>query len=138
MAQNEPLERRALSAGHFLFVLILVTPPGLASYRAFGPTAAAWIGGWCAAVSWFTYLIYAWDKQQARNQERREPEKLLHLAELAGGWPGAFLAQRRLRHKSVKFSYQFVFWLIVIGYELVAMDFLLGWPLWHRLFAAFQ
>jgi hypothetical protein len=30
-----------------------------------------------------------------------------------GGWPGAFVAQRRLRHKCVKRKYQIVFWLIV-------------------------
>jgi uncharacterized membrane protein YsdA (DUF1294 family) len=36
--------------------------------------------------------------------------------------PGAYLAQRRLRHKSSKRSYQVVFWLIVLGYQLVAVD----------------
>jgi uncharacterized membrane protein YsdA (DUF1294 family) len=41
-------------------------------------------------------------------------EKTLHLCELAGGWLGAFVAQRKLYHKSRKSSYQVVFWLIVI------------------------
>jgi len=41
----------------------------------------------------------------------------LHLLELLGGWPGAFLAQRRLRHKCSKRRYQFVFWLIVLAYQ---------------------
>ena len=51
----------------------------------------------------------------------------LHLLELLGGWPGAFLAQRRLRHKCSKGSYQFVFWLIVLGYQFAAYDSLQHW-----------
>ncbi|SJM91388.1 Cold-shock protein (fragment) [Crenothrix polyspora] len=43
----------------------------------------------------------------------RIPEKSLHTLELLGGWPGALLAQRTLRHKNRKPSYQVVFWLIV-------------------------
>jgi len=56
---------------------------------------------------------------------------MLHLAELLGGWPGAFLAQRRLRHKCSKVSYQFAFWCIVGLFQLVSTDFILG----HRLSA---
>jgi uncharacterized membrane protein YsdA (DUF1294 family) len=53
--------------------------------------------------------------------------------ELAGGWPGAFLAQRRLRHKCSKVSYQITFWLIVSLHIYVATDYLLGWRLVHAL-----
>ncbi len=134
--QKEQSERSGLGGGHFLFLCLLLTPPSLASYRAFSPTVAAWIGGWTAAVSLFTYLMYAWDKRRARDQQWREPESLLHVMELAGGWPGAFLAQRHLRHKSSKVSYQFIYWLIVLGYEFIAVDFLLGWPLGRMLRAA--
>jgi uncharacterized membrane protein YsdA (DUF1294 family) len=54
-------------------------------------------------------------------------EANLHLLELLGGWPGAFLAQRRLRHKCSKGSYQFVFWLIVLGYQFAAYDSFHDW-----------
>ena len=43
-----------------------------------------------------------------------------------GGWPGAFLAQRRFRHKTRKLPYQFVFIVIVLLYQLVAVDEILG------------
>lgn len=55
------------------------------------------------------------------------PEARLHFMELIGGWPGAFLAQRRLRHKCSKVSYQVVFWMIVIAYQLAAFDSLQQW-----------
>ena len=138
MAQPEQIPNGRLRGWHFIFLGVLLAPPAAAIYRGFGPTVSGWIGGWCVAASAFTYLIYARDKRLARDQEWREPESLLHFTELAGGWPGAFLAQRRLRHKSSKFSYQFVFWLIVLLHELVAADFLLGWPLLHRLLAAIK
>ena len=59
--------------------------------------------------------------------ERRIPEQTLHLLEILGGWPAAFLAQRVLRHKSSKVSYQIAFWLIVLLYQFVAIDFQRDW-----------
>ncbi|MEQ8956771.1 MAG: cold shock and DUF1294 domain-containing protein [Coleofasciculus sp. C2-GNP5-27] len=64
-------------------------------------------------MSGLTFALYAQDKSRARTGESRIPEKTLHLCELAGGWLGAFIAQRTLRHKSSKNSYQVVFWAIV-------------------------
>ena len=46
-----------------------------------------------------------------------------------GGWPGAFVAQRRLRHKCVKPRYQVTFWLIVALHQYVAFGFLQRWEL---------
>jgi uncharacterized membrane protein YsdA (DUF1294 family) len=63
--------------------------------------------------SLLTFLIYAWDKRAARRGRERVPEVTLHTLELFGGWPGALLAQRLIRHKNAKVSYQVVFWLIV-------------------------
>jgi uncharacterized membrane protein YsdA (DUF1294 family) len=38
----------------------------------------------------------------------------LHLLGLAGGWPGALIAQQMLRHKSKKASFLAVFWVTVL------------------------
>ncbi|WP_277963104.1 DUF1294 domain-containing protein [Pseudomonas sp. RIT-To-2] len=61
--------------------------------------------------------LYWRDKHQARTDGRRTPEKVLHLVELLGGWPGALVAQQVFRHKTRKVSYQVVFWLIVLVHQ---------------------
>jgi uncharacterized membrane protein YsdA (DUF1294 family) len=67
-----------------------------------------------AAASVMTFIVYARDKSAAQKDQRRTPEKTLHLLALVGGWPGAWLAQRVLRHKSSKVEFQRVFWITVL------------------------
>jgi len=86
-----------------------------------------WIGAYALAINALAYGAYAFDKRRARAKERRLAETRLHLLELLGGWPGAFLAQRRLRHKCSRITFQSVFWLIVLAYQFVAFDSLRNW-----------
>jgi uncharacterized membrane protein YsdA (DUF1294 family) len=81
-----------------------------------------WMLIYALVLSAVTYWAYAIDKERARKNRWRLAEGRLHLLELLGGWPGAYLAQRWLRHKSSKRSYQIVFWLIVLVYQLAAVD----------------
>ena len=66
------------------------------------------------AVSSLTYIVYAKDKKSAQAGSQRSPENTLHLLSLACGWPGAVLAQQRLRHKTKKVSFRITFWLTVV------------------------
>lgn len=61
-----------------------------------------------------TFLLYAKDKSAAKTNRRRTPENRLHLFALIGGWPGAWVAQQLLRHKSRKRSFRVFFWVTVI------------------------
>lgn len=61
-------------------------------------------------------LTYARDKLSALRGNWRVPESSLHLIEAAGGWPGAYVAQHTMRHKTIQQSYQVVYWLIVAGH----------------------
>jgi uncharacterized membrane protein YsdA (DUF1294 family)/cold shock CspA family protein len=65
-------------------------------------------------LSILTFGIYAADKSAAQKGQWRTPEKTLQLLALAGGWPGALFAQRLLRHKSRKPSFQLAFRAAVI------------------------
>ncbi len=70
--------------------------------------AAYWL------LSTLTFLIYAADKRAARRHGARHSEASLHWLALLGGWPGAWLAQQALRHKSSKRSFRWRFWLTVL------------------------
>lgn len=65
-------------------------------------------------LSTLTFIVYALDKHAAQTGRWRTPESTLHLLELAGGWPGAWVAQQVLRHKSRKPAYRVAFWAMVV------------------------
>lgn len=90
---------------------------------AFGLIAAAsamlgktpfWLPGIYLGMSCLTFLIYWSDKSAAKKDQWRTPESTLHTLALAGGWPGAALAQQKLRHKSKKQEFRFIYWLTVL------------------------
>jgi uncharacterized membrane protein YsdA (DUF1294 family)/cold shock CspA family protein len=67
-----------------------------------------------AGASLIAFLAYAIDKSAAIHNRWRTSESTLHLISLAGGWPGALLAQRLLRHKSRKEEFRRVYWATVV------------------------
>ena len=64
-------------------------------------------------MSILTYKAYASDKRAAEHGNWRTPESQLHAMALAGGWPGALLAQSQLRHKSKKQPFKTILWLTI-------------------------
>lgn len=78
-----------------------------------GRIPAAILGLYLVA-SIVSFFAYAFDKSAAQRNQWRTQESTLHLFALIGGWPGALAAQRLLRHKSAKTSFQAVFWGTVI------------------------
>ncbi|HAW94983.1 MAG TPA: DUF1294 domain-containing protein [Phycisphaerales bacterium] len=58
------------------------------------------LGSWYALAGLWAFVSFACDKRAARKHRRRTPERHLHLLELLGGFPGAWLAILFLRHKS--------------------------------------
>lgn len=126
-----PVPRRhrgKLSARAVISLVLLLLIPAVASERLarffFEPRFVfGYLGGiWC-----LTFWLYWHDKRQAETGGWRTPESTLHLVELLSGWPAAFLAQRALRHKISKTSYQVGFWLIVLLHEAVSFDFVSNW-----------
>jgi uncharacterized membrane protein YsdA (DUF1294 family)/cold shock CspA family protein len=68
------------------------------------------VAGIYAGVSLITFIAYARDKSAAASGTSRTSEITLHGLSLAGGWPGALLAQQFLRHKTTKAEFRAVFW----------------------------
>ncbi|WP_133010276.1 DUF1294 domain-containing protein [Marinomonas flavescens] len=65
--------------------------------------------------------FYGWDKRAAKKSRRRVPEVTLHWLALLGGWPGAILAQKYFRHKTIKKSFRIAFWLTCVANILLLM-----------------
>ena len=111
--------------------LKLLALAGLCLLPAVGAAQMAFSGqSWAPLVvyplaSLFSLLLYWQDKQRARTQAWRTPEKVLHASELCGGWPGALVAQQLFRHKTRKVSYQATFWVIVMLHQAFWADHLL-------------
>lgn len=101
----------------------------LACHVAWGLPPGLW--GVYSALSMATFIVYALDKRAARRGDWRVAEATLHLLSLAGGWPGALLAQQTLRHKSAKPSFRRVFW-ATVALNVVAFA-LVFTPLWRTL-----
>lgn len=60
-------------------------------------------------LSLVTFIAYAIDKSAAQNGRWRTQESTLHILSLIGGWPGAFFAQNKLRHKSSKKEFKRIY-----------------------------
>lgn len=65
-------------------------------------------------ASCIAYLAYAIDKAASLKGHWRTSESTLHFFALVGGWPGGMLAQRNLRHKTKKKSFQITYWITVL------------------------
>src|SRR4051812_25402549 len=63
-----------------------------------------------AGINFATVGAYLYDKSVSGGRTSRVPERVLHFLAAAGGSPGAFLAQRFFRHKTLKRPFQIRFW----------------------------
>jgi len=105
----------------FVALLICPTLAGVKLARVIDYRALL---GFFVLISLTTFLLYWRDKRAAEARRWRTPEATLHLLELLGGWPAAFVAQRLFRHKTSKLSYQITFWAIVAAHQAVAIELL--------------
>ncbi|GAA2161922.1 DUF1294 domain-containing protein [Humibacillus xanthopallidus] len=66
-------------------------------------------------LSAVAFLLYRGDKSAATQGRRRTPESTLHTVDVVGGWPGALVARRVFRHKTVKQPFRSIFWVTVVA-----------------------
>lgn len=77
-----------------------------------------------------TFFAYWKDKVAAEQEAIRIREEVLHGLALLGGWPAAWLAQQVLRHKTIKRSFQAMFWFTVLV-NVVALAVWVLWPVFN-------
>lgn len=88
-----------------------------------GKIPVVFLSGYLVA-SLITFLAYAWDKSAAQRHAWRVQESTLHLLALLGGWPGALLAQEKLRHKTQKEPFRRIFW-VTVALNCIALGLLM-------------
>ena len=101
-------DRRSISLILAIFFILFVVAATL-SEMIHVIVLALYIG-----TSFIAFIVYAFDKSAAQNDRWRTDECTLHFLGLIGGWPGALAAQRFLRHKSKKQSFQSIFWITIL------------------------
>ena len=84
------------------------------------------VAGLLLVLSLLTFCVYWHDKRAAQKGRWRTAEDTLHLLSLLGGWPGACLAHRVLRHKSRKLAFRVIYWATMATHCAL----LLGWLFW--------
>ena len=67
-----------------------------------------------ASVNLATLLFYGYDKMIAGSSILRVPEWILHGLSICGGSPAGLIAQKMFHHKTIKGSFQLVYWVIVM------------------------
>ncbi|WBU38558.1 cold shock and DUF1294 domain-containing protein [Homoserinibacter sp. YIM 151385] len=110
VAVPSPL-RRPASAGDVVGILAVVALPVLliAVHLAWGPLPI-FVPLLYGGMSVVCFLAYAADKRAAASGGWRIPESSLIALGIVGGWPGALLGQRILRHKTRKTSFIISLW----------------------------
>ena len=71
------------------------------------------------AINLVTFFFYGYDKNFSKTTYFRVPESILHGLGMCGGAPGGLMGQMLLRHKTMKTSFQIVYWVIVIVQMIV-------------------
>lgn len=72
-----------------------------------------------------SYWFYAQDKEAAQLGNRRVPENTLHVLSFLGGWPAAWLAQQKLRHKTQKQPFRQIYF-CTIAFNIILILWLIS------------
>ncbi|ATO18938.1 cold-shock protein [Acinetobacter sp. LoGeW2-3] len=72
-----------------------------------------------------SYWLYAQDKEAAQLGNRRISENALHLVAFLGGWPAAWLAQQKLRHKTQKQPFRQIYF-CTIAFNIILILWLIS------------
>ncbi|MBH0099303.1 DUF1294 domain-containing protein [Salinibacterium sp. NSLL150] len=112
-ASGRPIRARKSRPGTMSYVVLATFAIAISIVTAIG--ALPWLfAALYLVMSVITYASYATDKKAAQTRQWRVTESALLGLGLFGGWPGAIVAQQRLRHKTQKPMFRQAFWGTVV------------------------
>ena len=82
---------------------------------------------WLAATGSALFLLFGWDKWQAKRAGRRVPEWLLAALGAVGGWPGGLVGIWVFRHKTAKAAFRLKYGLAFLWFAAL----LFAWKHWR-------
>ncbi|PVI08269.1 DUF1294-domain-containing protein [Periconia macrospinosa] len=124
MPRRPPQRYRPVTSSTLAGALSLIMP-AISCLRIYSNSRSLLPLGYTCAISGITFLLYGYDKMQARNMEWRVKEITLHTLGLLGGWPGALVGMHFFQHKTRKAAFQIPFWMIVSAWQFV------WWVIWN-------
>lgn len=74
-------------------------------------------------INVISVLTFSIDKSQSKNNKRRVPEKVLHILELMGGVFGIIVSMYLIHHKSSKWQYYIITYIILLAWILAFQYF---------------
>ncbi|MDO4449365.1 MAG: DUF1294 domain-containing protein [Moraxella sp.] len=82
---------------------------------------------WYVIMSIASFIAYYTDKQYAKTDDWRIPEKTLHIIDVLGGWIGASFAHKFLNHKATKAEFRGMFYITIIAniFGIMLIDYIL-------------
>ncbi|MDB5943887.1 MAG: colD-shock DNA-binding protein [Ramlibacter sp.] len=124
--RRAPPPRKRLAARHraphapssgawFMLPLMLAYVAALA-WGVWTQKLPLWLAAALVPLNVATFMAYWHDKYRAQQDQWRIAESTLHFWSFAGGWPGAWFAQRLLRHKTRKAAFQGTYWFSVVAH----------------------
>ncbi|KAF2132690.1 DUF1294-domain-containing protein [Dothidotthia symphoricarpi CBS 119687] len=125
MPPRKPYRHRPLTVATVAGILSLVLPT-VTLIRLYTATHSLLPIAYTCAVSSVTFVLYGYDKMQARSMEWRVAEVKLHFLAMVGGWPGALAGMHYFQHKTRKVGFQVGFWGIVMGWHGLLWGFWRG------------
>lgn len=111
---NEKLARQAAAKLNPALILLFVIFLGFILDRTLRNLLPLYVILIVAGANLLVFLMYFFDKNAAQKGQWRIQESTLHLFSMLGGWGGAHIAQKLLRHKHKKTSFMLVYWLTVV------------------------
>ena len=74
-------------------------------------------------INVISVLTFSIDKSQSKNNKRRVPEKVLHILALMGGVFGIIVSMYLIHHKSSKWQYYIITYIILLAWILAFQYF---------------
>ena len=114
--QSEKLQRMQIACVLYILFLVALTLGGLLS---------GLVLLFVSLMNALSYWLYAQDKEAAQLGNRRIPENTLHVVAFLGGWPAAWLAQQKLRHKTQKQPFRQIYF-CTIAFNIILIIWLIS------------